>query len=355
MHETHKFQTLDVLRGVAAIAVVVFHCFDFVGFGPGILRHAYLAVDFFFMLSGFVLTSAYQNRLDSGWSSVAFLKVRLIRLYPLYFLGLLLGLTLRLIDPLFGKPSPSVGTLLTLTVAGLLVLPAPRQFIHISPFAFPFDVPAWSLFFEAIANLFHAFLLRRRSWIYLAAITTIAAGIFLRFVYGGGQMDIGSRRTEIIPGIARVIFSYTLGLLVFQVWQAKLIRRRLPPAFSAILLVALLAGPASAAYARGYDLAVTALCFPGLLLLSSSAERTTSPPKLLAELGITSYAIYILHVPILAVYFTGLQRLLPHKIHEHLLLWETVAFLPIIFCLSILADRLYDQPLRRHLRSFLAT
>jgi peptidoglycan/LPS O-acetylase OafA/YrhL len=91
-----RFTLLDALRGIAALVVVQFHLHEL--FGRLIFPHGYLAVDFFFMLSGFVLRFAYQQRLDTGWSLSRFLRVRLIRLYPLYLLGLLLGLGMFLLD-----------------------------------------------------------------------------------------------------------------------------------------------------------------------------------------------------------------------------------------------------------------
>lgn len=75
------FVTLDALRGIAAIAVVTFHFHEYFF---QYTNHGYLAVHFFYMLSGFVLSYAYQQRLDAGWKCAAFLKTRLIRLYPMF-------------------------------------------------------------------------------------------------------------------------------------------------------------------------------------------------------------------------------------------------------------------------------
>jgi peptidoglycan/LPS O-acetylase OafA/YrhL len=84
----HQFATLDGLRGVAAIAVTSLH-FRF-ELGKFLLPHSYLAVDFFFVLSGFVLAYAYEDRLSEGMKPIQFLRLRVIRLYPLYLIGTLI-------------------------------------------------------------------------------------------------------------------------------------------------------------------------------------------------------------------------------------------------------------------------
>jgi peptidoglycan/LPS O-acetylase OafA/YrhL len=101
----HSFVILDALRGVAAAAVVTVHAPlffhsvatpgsvpDASGHAPmtGPLFEAYLAVDFFFLLSGFVLAHAYGEKLNDGMTSCQFMRCRLIRLYPLYLLALVI-------------------------------------------------------------------------------------------------------------------------------------------------------------------------------------------------------------------------------------------------------------------------
>ena len=151
---THKLLALDALRGVAACTVVLFHRASRMPFPKG-----YLAVDFFFMLSGFVLTFAYQEKLDGGWSTRDFLATRIARLYPLYLLGFVLGLLVALSDPAihFG-PQGWVSA-----IPNLLLLPAWVGPHSKPPHAFPYNIPAWSLFFEVVANVLHALFLRRRS------------------------------------------------------------------------------------------------------------------------------------------------------------------------------------------------
>jgi peptidoglycan/LPS O-acetylase OafA/YrhL len=167
LEKAHKFLALDALRGVAALIVAEFHYRVF--FSNVFFTHSYLAVDLFFMLSGFVLSFAYQQRLDSGYSVSTFLKTRAVRLYPLYFAGLIFGVVARVWTVREHGHTLQGGFLLPFACS-LLMLPVIAGPGYPNPISFPFNFPMWSLFFEMVANVYHAVFLRRRSWIFLAAI-----------------------------------------------------------------------------------------------------------------------------------------------------------------------------------------
>src|SRR3982750_333356 len=86
------FQVLDGLRGIAALSVVMFHFMEWVytDYTRNFIAHGFLAVDFFFCLSGFVIGYAYDNRIGK-MGVKEFFKSRLIRLHPLVVLGAVLG------------------------------------------------------------------------------------------------------------------------------------------------------------------------------------------------------------------------------------------------------------------------
>lgn len=87
------YEILDGLRGVAAVMVVIFHLFEAHAGGnhlEQIINHGYLAVDFFFMLSGFVIGYAYDDRWNR-MSTVTFFKRRIIRLHPMVIVGSIVG------------------------------------------------------------------------------------------------------------------------------------------------------------------------------------------------------------------------------------------------------------------------
>jgi peptidoglycan/LPS O-acetylase OafA/YrhL len=172
------FEMLDGLRGIAAVAVVVFHFMEIAvtDLSKNFITHAYLAVDFFFCLSGFVIAYAYDSRMP-GMGLGTFLKLRLIRLHPLVVTGALLGLLSYFLDP-FSSLSKQYGAGqgLLMFLDSCLMIPYPiikeryYNLFHLNP-------PTWSLFYEYIANLFYALVLCRASkkllWM-LLIIATIA-------------------------------------------------------------------------------------------------------------------------------------------------------------------------------------
>ena len=159
---------LDGLRGVAAISVVTFHFMEMAidGYKHIFIGNGFLAVDFFFCLSGFVIGYAYDDRI-AKMGKPAFFTSRMIRLYPLVVLGSTLGLITFLFDPWPSHlASFVVGRVALLFATSLLLIPFPvvgdRGFN-----LFALNAPAWSLFWEFVANIVYAFILYRlkRSWL----------------------------------------------------------------------------------------------------------------------------------------------------------------------------------------------
>ena len=170
------FEILDGLRGVAALSIVVFHFMEWIYSDPGknFIGHGFLAVDFFFCLSGFVIAYAYDDRIEK-MGLAAFFKSRLISLHPLVIIGSVLGLAEFLFDPLTGNQEPySAGKLMLLFFASIFLIPLPimkdRSFN-----LFGLNAPSWSLFWEYVANIFYAFILYRTARRYLLVITMLAA------------------------------------------------------------------------------------------------------------------------------------------------------------------------------------
>ena len=87
------YELLDGLRGIAALLVIWYHIFEGFATSPIDQRfnHGYLAVDFFFILSGFVVGYAYDDRWKTTMNTKDFFKRRLIRLHPMVILGAVLG------------------------------------------------------------------------------------------------------------------------------------------------------------------------------------------------------------------------------------------------------------------------
>src|ERR1700750_3327259 len=121
------FEILDGLRGVAALAVVTFHFMEIVfsDYSKNFIGHGFLAVDFFFCLSGFVIAYAYDDRIGK-MGLLEFFKSRAIRLHPLVILGSVLGLLSFLFDPLSTHAvTYPAGKMMLIVLTSLMLIPFP--------------------------------------------------------------------------------------------------------------------------------------------------------------------------------------------------------------------------------------
>jgi peptidoglycan/LPS O-acetylase OafA/YrhL len=267
------------LRGIAALAVLTRH--GRYQLGLVLLPHSYLAVDFFFVLSGFVLAHAYEQRLLSGMTAIEFMRIRLVRLYPLYLIGTVLCIAVAAsLGPVHWlKPK----TLLTV-ICALTFLPDPK--IH-GPF-FAFNFPAWSLFFELVANALYARIVLRLSNRWLALI---AASCLVIAAICFGSLDVGHRWDNVAGGFLRVGFGFFAGVLTYRLWRVAPWRPALPAWCVAMLLILILDGGESA---HRYDF-VAALLFPLIVFCGASREPSRRFRPLFLWLGAISYALYITH------------------------------------------------------------
>ncbi len=269
---TRRFETLDGLRGAAATVVLVGHLSG--PFHP-FTTHGYLAVDLFFLMSGFVVAAAYEEKLKSGWSVVGFLRTRLMRLWPLYALSFVVGLscyavarTLKPSDD-FLFPALPLGSIVAM---GVLFVPQFARFGGGA--AFPLNPAAWSLSVEIFGNLVYAAVARSLSNAVLkVAIAVGAAGIAM-IVLRTGWLNVGVDVDETAYGYIRFAFSFPLGVLFWRLHAAGTLPRLRVPAFLPLVLaVALMSGlfPPSPVY----DAAVVLLVFPLLTVAAISSEPSS--------------------------------------------------------------------------------
>lgn len=288
-----RFKTLDGARGVAAILVVLFHVAKVYDIPSP--SSAYLAVDMFFALSGFVLARTYELRFEKGLTAYAFMKSRALRLYPLYFAGLMLGvfeLTL-----MWRAGEIGLKTLSFSAVFGVFLLP-----VHV-PFhpwrLFPSNGPAWSLFCEFwIANLAYAILWRFITPKRLVGVLALSAAALFALAWKHHSMDMGS--TWGFGGVARVIFSFTAGIAVWRYYRTKPPKVQVPSAIVLLTLIVLLCWPIAKAIRPIYDFACVILAFPALIYFGAGAKERR--PELGAIAGDLSYAVYVLHAPLLGLF-----------------------------------------------------
>jgi len=209
------FEILDGLRGIAALAVVTFHFMEiaYSDYSKNFIGHGFLAVDFFFCLSGFVIAYAYDDRIEK-MGMLEFFKSRLIRLHPLVIFGSILGLLAFLFDPFGGHLELySAARIILVFVLSLLLIPFPvvadRAFNQ-----FSFNAPAWSLFWEYVANIFYALVLCRLRKSILIVLTIISAGFVFYVAHSSGNLMGGWGKGNFWDGCSRVSYSFLAGMLV---------------------------------------------------------------------------------------------------------------------------------------------
>lgn len=274
--ENNKYDhylVLDAARGVAALAVFIYHLKTFVFpdvRGPEFLTlsSSYLAVDLFFLMSGIVLAKAYGEKLVSGYMSFGkFMSVRFFRLYPLYILGMTLGIGYMLVKIAINHevdlgPSDFIRSMFL----NMFFLP---DFWNENGI-FAFDPAAWSLSLEWLINIIFALLLIKMGQKQLGGVVATSAAVLLYFGIRCGNFDLGWSGSNFIGGVARITFSFTLGIFLYQLMTRK---NFLPTKFhwsvSVILLTTLLLALVPPVFLKSiyYDIFLVFVFFPVFCLM----------------------------------------------------------------------------------------
>lgn len=346
--EPAGFLALDGMRGIGAMIVVITHCQIFwagltTPSGPPI-------VDIFFLLSGFVIAFAYEPRFRAGMTAGKFMLQRLVRLYPLYLLGLALGLVVR-VAAMMNEGGTGGGELIGQLVPALFMLPSPD--FDKSGVAYALNAPAWTLFFEMLINVVYIGLWRWLKSTRVLGCFVAASGLWLvGTVLAAGNVDLGSRWDFFWGGAPRVAFSFFTGVFLFRILGApKSARTRISLwAFApALLLPFIVLIPSSEEVRPWLDIFIVIAVSPALVCW---AQRM-NPPRWLwrtsAILGGMSYAMYIVHFPI----YDALRRL-SYKVPELRYdwgPWSGMVILAVIFGIAVAAERLYDEPVRAWLNA----
>jgi peptidoglycan/LPS O-acetylase OafA/YrhL len=288
---------LDGMRGIAAFAVIV----DHVPSEPlrQLLSGRHLAVDFFFVLSGLVLAMAYSDMVKDRAGVARFFKLRIIRLYPLYLLGLIIGMAVTLAFALRGWGEVEPGSFLPSAISGVLFLPSPSTLGAVPPndALFPFDGPAWSLFFELVANAawaIGAWLVGARLRLGFLAICAVWVGVS---VFHADLLGAGWLWSDFDVGLSRVLFSFFCGVAIHDLLAWRRIGK-VPVLLPLALFLFILAFPAPDTYRRGFDVFATLVLIPVTVYLAAQASIWRVADGACRWLGQVSYGVYILHVPL---------------------------------------------------------
>jgi peptidoglycan/LPS O-acetylase OafA/YrhL len=338
------FLILDGLRGTAALGVVIFHFMEWVfsDYSQNFIGHGFLAVDFFFCLSGFVIGYAYDNRIEK-MGMKEFFKSRLIRLHPLVILGSVLGLLGFLLDPFLAPAATySISKLILLFLCSILLIPMPvmeeRAFN-----LFGLNAPSWSLFWEYVANIIYAFILYRLSRRYLTVLTIIAAVVLCFVSYRAGNLLGGWAGDNFWDGGARVAYSFSAGLLLYR--SNWIIKNKLGFPVLAMLLFAAFLMPGSRWNWLTEPLIVL-FYFPLLVSLGAGSTLTPGMKKLCSFSGDISYPLYMTHYA--AIWLFG-HYYTSHKPATGELAITIIVGVLFLIGIAYLAMILYDLPVRRWL------
>lgn len=358
-YQKPHYLILDGLRGVAALLVVMFHILEANATShlDQIINHGYLAVDFFFLLSGYVIGYAYDDR----WTNLSvanFFKRRLIRLQPMVIMGMIIGALCFYFQVSSTWPEISevpVWQVILIMLIGFTLIPVPPsmdirgwQEMH------PLNGPGWSLFFEYIANILYALFVRKFSKTALTILVAISAAALIHYAVTSSNGDViggwSITPDQLRIGFTRVMYPFFAGLLLSRTTKPGKINNSF--LWCSLLLILFLAMPriggSENLWANGlYDSLVIIFIFPLIVWLGAGGEmKSTAGIKVCKFFGDISYPIYITHYPLIYIY-TGWVHTNKVPLSKALPVGIFVFITSIIVAYMCL--KLYDEPVRKWL------
>ena len=360
---------LDALRGAAALMVVWYHFFEGFAFAEGTaittFNHGHLGVDLFFMLSGFVISYAYDDRWQRTPNPLTlkeFFKRRLIRLHPMLIMGAIIGFVTFCLQggvKWDGTPTPMSWSLvaLVLTMFFIPAYPGAQYDLRGNGEMFSLNGPSWSLFFEYIGNLLYALFIRRLSNRALAVLTAALGVAWCWFVTtdvsGYDMIGIGWTldTANFFGGLLRMMFPFSLGMVMARNFKPVKIKGIFWIAWA--VLFGLFSVPAfakcGAVSINGvYEFACILFVFPAIVWLAASGETTGKLSSAFCKfLGDISYPLYIVHYPVMYLFYAWL---IENKLYSLGETWHVVIMVfAINIALAYACLKLYDEPVRRWL------
>ena len=392
---------LDGLRGAAALMVLWYHVFEGFAFAGGTaidtFNHGHLGVDFFFMLSGFVISYAYDdrwkttrpqdNKTTSGGLTIgSFFKRRLIRLHPMVVMGALIGLITYLIQGgvQWDGTQVSFHWIMVAFFLGMCLIPvypgAPYD-VRGNGEMYPLNGPSWSLFFEYVGNILYALFIRKLSNKKLAFLCGTIGILWVAFVTfdvsGYDMIGIGWTLDAVnfFGGLLRMLFPFTLGMLMARRFNVKRQKTKdesqsaVPEPVEGkvrrfdklsgrtifwifvLVLFALFSVPyipktGSVSVNGIYELACIICVFPLIIWFGAAANITNAiTTKICKFLGDISYPLYIVHYPVMYLFYSWLIKNELYTLGET---WQVVILVMAVnIALAYACLKLYDEPVRR--------
>ena len=297
-----RYRTLDAMRGLAALAVAAYHFQQRTGNGS---IAGYLAVDLFFVLSGFVVALNYTDRFAMGLTVRRFVELRMIRLLPLYALGMTLGLTKLLVGfMLHIAPAAALGSVPCAAAFGIAMLPDPC-----SPELFPLNGPSWSLLFELAINIAFAILLWRATRLVLASLMAVSAIYLLWRVGSPDYFNLGWAWHNLDGGIARTVYSFCAGVVLFRILPPKRPKPGLVALIPVSAVIGILIFAGNTSHRAMVEIIIVCMVFPAFIA-SGCLFDIPGPAirRLSGFLGDLSYPVYSIHWPLVTVFSIVLER-----------------------------------------------
>lgn len=362
------YELLDGLRGVAALLVLFYHIFEGLSFAAGgtlitVINHGYLAVDFFFILSGFVISYAYDDRWGKTMTTGNFFKRRLIRLHPMIIMGVILGAITFFLQGSVQWDGTKIATsavMLAMLCAMFFIpaIPGVSYEVRGNGEMFPLNGPSWSLFFEYIGNILYALFIHRlsnKALTVLVGLSGIALAWFTLFNVSGYDMfGVGWTLDTVnfFGGTLRMLFPFSMGMLLARHFKPMNVKGAFWICSMILLLlfcVPYIVTENSPISLNGLFEAICILfIFPVLLWIGASGKTTDNfSSRVCKFLGDISYPLYAVHYPIMYLFYAWLIN---HKIYIFSEAWPTAlaVYLGNIL-LAYLCLKIYDEPVRKWL------
>lgn len=372
-----RYEILDGLRGVAAVIVVIFHLFETYSEGVPyqIMNHGYLAVDFFFVLSGFVVGYAYDSRWNKGMTFGNFCKRRIIRLQPMLIFGTVFGALLFYMQsdhPDFSiiKETPWWIVLL-LTIWGGTVLPIPKSWDIRGWSEFnPLNGATWSLLWEYFANLMYGLLLHRfklRTLVFLSIIAALLVVNICLNIDVFGVLDVRDYAAytmiggwsltpdQLLIGFSRLAYPFLIGLVISRLAKMRIIIPRHGFIFCSLILAVILVMPRVGGanvdnyWMNGiYEIVAILFIFPLIIMMGRGSSVIGEKYEGLCKfLGNISYPLYVTHYPIIYLQMSWATSHQDALTSQHIFMG--CSFFIIAIGLAYASMKLYDIPVREWL------
>ena len=390
-----RYEILDGLRGVAATLVVAYHLLEtYYGGGPDQpINHGYLAVDFFFVLSGFVIGYAYDDRWEPHpltpspkggggrhyMTTWAFFKRRLIRLHPMVIFGTLFGALMFYFGscsefPLINGTPWWMVVLVMLWCFTMIPLPASMD-IRGWAETNPLTGPAWSLQWEYLANILYALVFRHLSKVALGICVLFFAAMTIVLCFDIDILGVLSERSyasytviggwcttpdQLQIGFTRLLYPFFCGLLLSRMgWMIKV---RGGFWWCSLLIVVLLGMPWMGLGTEGvsrwtnglYEVVCILLMFPLIVAIGAGSSVKGGKSEAINRfLGDISFPIYITHFPLVYMQKSWVESHKDAPLGTHIFVAVSIFFLAV--GLAYTALKLYDLPVREWLKNKLFT